>query len=379
MTLNSCVYTVIVLLSISAFAWPLYIYFMFKWYKNHNHFVIRNRWPIISLTIITLAIIVQLISITEASLCITSLSAISIGITNAISGLVYYRAHLLYLQTLKAREYLNEMVPSKARHMLIANENKSFKIQTIWSKIILTLIFITSISTIILRVLNLSIMYPMTVTQLIGIISIINLIRGKVLDSIGICHECISQIVAYIIMISFGVSSKSWAPSYIEVNLYAGFVTVTLYGFLVLFIPLRLIRKVKGKNKKSEQTNNTSRLPVRIASVSIGTERQQGLSVAHNGDHQPSISQLPSPQLRNTMSLENSLRKTLSEFLNDNAANYALFAGYLSECFALENLLFLERSIILYHMIRKYQEMERGNLVFDDSNMRLFGCKCYEL
>eukprot|EP01084_Bolivina_argentea_P261769 442512_1 len=377
MAFNSCVYTVIFLVCVLSFAWPLYIYFTLKWHKNRNHFVIRNRWPFISLAIITLAIITQLLTLIESAVCSSSLSIISIAITNTISGLVYYRAHLLYVQTLKTRKFLNTMVPSKARHILISNENKPFAFHIIWSKTILVIVFITTILVIIFRILNISIMYPMVITQLIGIISVINLLRGKVLDSIGICKESICQISANFTMLLFGAVSKSWAPTYIEINLWAGFFMVILYGFFVLFIPLHLIRKVNVKNYLCENEDNTGTEQIRARSQSDSKntqQRQQGLSIAISNENQVSVSELP--PLTVSTSLNTS---SLSEFLNYNKSNYGLFAGYLSQCFALENLLFLERAVILYHMIRKYQKMDIHNAGFDDGNAKIFSSKCYEL
>eukprot|EP01084_Bolivina_argentea_P121232 214855_1 len=41
----------------------------------------------------------------------------------------------------------------------------------------------------------------------------------------------------------------------------------------------------------------------------------------------------------------------------------SVFIEYLCECFALENMLFLERAIILHHLIKKYQDMDTAHAV----------------
>lgn len=59
-----------------------------------------------------------------------------------------------------------------------------------------------------------------------------------------------------------------------------------------------------------------------------------------------------------------------------------LHKGYLSECFALENLLFLERAIILYHTILKYKDMDEqfvANKEDDDDESQLYHHKVYEI
>eukprot|EP01084_Bolivina_argentea_P233666 393495_1 len=88
------------------------------------------------------------------------------------------------------------------------------------------------------------------------------------------------------------------------------------------------------------------------------------------------------PALRDPNSLSKWLEKPLWYFLKENARNVDLFIGYLSECFALENMLFLERSIILYHLIRKCQKQEnetrltpqQTQLMNDKSDVFMYPC-----
>eukprot|EP01084_Bolivina_argentea_P213621 362746_1 len=99
------IYTAIVLV----FAWPLYFYLLTEWYRHRDHFVIRNRWPKISLIIVAFTIIIEILFIAESAFCWTGLNQVSMGLANGIQGLVYYRAYLLYARTVKTRLFLKMM------------------------------------------------------------------------------------------------------------------------------------------------------------------------------------------------------------------------------------------------------------------------------
>merc|ERR1712130_924871 len=72
-----------------------------------------------------------------------------------------------------------------------------------------------------------------------------------------------------------------------------------------------------------------------------------------NSIHFPESIKLPpgNPMNRTipSVSLDVITNNTLSTYLCETIEHYQLFASYLSECFALENLFFLERAIILFH------------------------------
>jgi len=84
-----------------------------------------------------------------------------------------------------------------------------------------------------------------------------------------------------------------------------------------------------------------------------------GLSVANSNHSNCSNHSTSSiPDRRMTRKATKSLTKPLYRFLKEES-NLTLFAGYLSECFALENILFLERAICLYHVILDVMRRER--------------------
>ena len=138
---------------------------------------------------------------------------------------------------------------------------------------------------------------------------------------------------------------------HIESTLWTGLVAVTMYGFVALYPALRLIGKADAQrdsfssvpwlvHQDSEDAHHST---MRMMQMAIGADAKappMGLSVAGHG-HQlqaPSTSQASQRRLSSMATRTRSLHQRLSQFLNDSD-NCTLFAGYLSQCFCLENLL----------------------------------------
>eukprot|EP01083_Nonionella_stella_P067905 179922_1 len=363
METDGCKYTFIFTVCILVFIWPSYIYFISICYAHRHHFVIRNRWPIISLIILIASVMIQLSCLIDATFCITNLLHFSVGLSNAISGLIYYRTYLLYAQTMKTRRYLDG-----AEYVLLTEQHKFCHCtHRYWGKLLLFTVIITSFVLMLGRyVLPDSYHSPITYTTftlsvLIGLICLINVARHKVSDSIGVTKECIISISFQFAMICLVRFVKTWVPSYLEVNVWLGFLLSVVYGFSILFIPYNLVRKEP-----------------------IITHESSGLN-APAGAITSSIQQHSSPIKLDTRSLTMWLQRPLSVFLYNKMTNLRLFAGYLCECFALENLLFLERAIVLYHVIKKYQTRRtKDTTPTDDTREEIdgydeFNLLCYEL
>eukprot|EP01084_Bolivina_argentea_P169262 293442_1 len=362
---DPCVYTRIFVLSTVAITWPLYGYLLFKWYQNRNHFVIRLRWPKISLAIVCGAIITHILSIIESSFCMKDLATISMGICNMMSGLVFYRAQLTFVRCLRTRRYWELYIKASENRSIHIKKHEKTGCCDMWTNTILSFAVISSASMITLTYLN---MRSLTIilwiiTLLIGVICLVNILRHKITDAIGISKEVTVQISCMLFILVVGPFLSSVVPEYIEISYWNGFLVVTLYGFVTLFVVTNLIQKTKENNKidKNEQ-NEPSLPPVQLApptnkwsdhSVTLDTQ-SVGLSVPHTTDQHISASM----QLELCSVSSNVLQKPLYQFIVNNSHNYSLFAGYLCECFALENLMFLERAIILYHTIIKYQKMD---------------------
>eukprot|EP01083_Nonionella_stella_P202663 740215_1 len=335
---EACLYTFIYTAAVLVFAWPVYIYLLTQWYAHRNHFVIRNRFPKISLIVVACTIIIQILAISASAFCLPEITHFSIGMCNAVQGSVYYRSYLLYAQTIQTRQYLTKMGP-----MMIRNDNKRWYQNM--GRLIAFIIISSSILITVSRYLDVSppIFVAFTLTLLIGITCLVNIIRIKVKDSIGVTKECTIQIMINVVMLVLAGVVPSLLPSdasFLRGWIFGwfGVVASVLYGFSTLFIAYHL--------------GNVSSAEVHQATV---------LGINHLGSAAPD----PPPSLRNRESLNLWLRKPLHLFLKDNEENLSLFIGYLCECFALENMLFLERAIVLHHLITKYQEMD--DFVPDDT------------
>eukprot|EP01084_Bolivina_argentea_P169261 293441_1 len=409
MSQNQCFYTRIFVMSILTITWPIYGYFMFKWYQNRNHFVIQNRWPNISLVIIVSAITIQILSIIEIATCSKPLETISIGITNMISGLVFYRAQLLYLRCLRSRQYLNQYC-NKAQTKSIRIKKTENRCCSYFSKTILPITITTSSAIVVLRFLHSPfVVLCFLITMLIGIISLINILRKKLTDSIGVSKEILLQICTQFTIMVLLPLINSVVPSYIEVNYWATFLAVTLYGFATFYVALSVIQKTVICAKKYQQDENTCVQSHQTTSLqhhnpsilspdgklrtssneSITVEiKTAPLSVSNSTSYKSSARHRVSASVQLQLQLHDinseTLRKSLQQFIRYDISNYALFAGYLSECFALENLLFLERAIILYHAIRKYEKEDNEFQMHimassDEKHKKLYNQNCYEL
>ena len=136
---------------------------------------------------------------------------------------------------------------------------------------------------------------------------------------------------------------------------------VTLYGLLTLVPALRLVQKVEAYRKDTwgnmaspswgTHSDSEHGMIVRMETMerdvspanTLASPAQTGLSVANSNHSNRSSSSLnATPDRKATRRATKCLTKPLHRFLKDEL-NFGLFAGYLSECFALENLLFLER------------------------------------
>jgi len=211
-----------------------------------------------------------------------------------------------------------------------------------------------------------------------GIITLLNLCRKKVTDSIGVTKESVLQISCQLTLLCIGPVASSLVPSYIDINLWNGFFVVTLFGFFPLvmaFVSIQNATKHRGSHSVSDtdtDSEDTDGIPRKSSKLSVQNYSEDGLKV--NDDISPSnarsnSTQIAQLQLKNMDS--NALKKGLAFFLKDNVHNFALFANYLTECFCLENLLFLERAIVLFHAIK---QRNGGNC--ED---KMFKTSCYGL
>eukprot|EP01083_Nonionella_stella_P291055 990452_1 len=355
---EACFYTFVYTAVVLLLTWPVYIYLLTKWYAHRNHFAIRNRWPLISLIIITISFGTQTLTAFESAFCISTLNPVSVALSNAVQGLVYYRTYLLYAQTIKTRQYLHQ-------NAIMLNDHKECSRSRTIARIILCTISIASMLIIPCRYLDIPafVFSAFTVTLFIGIFCLLHIICARVKDSIGITKECIAQMVITFLMLVGVACATSFAPSIsYEIVTWMGVIANVSYGFSTLFIPYNLIRKADVVPYSKSPLPSRSPIPTATIASESAVELHQstGLNIPKHPDpmNNASVSGLPTLPLRDPQSLSQWLHKPLWLFLKDNMKNHTLFIGYLGECFAVENMLFLERSIILHHLIKKFQNMD---------------------
>ena len=148
---KNCSYTLVFVGSCLLLVWPLYAYCLYKWHQHRSHFgtlllvfirvpnvhhettslvvnlscfsVIKNRWPVLSISVVALVFLVQVMTLVESVMCVQLLSPISVGFSNIINGLVFYRAHLLVQRYLASQHHLSAM--GREAHARGVNINKA--------------------------------------------------------------------------------------------------------------------------------------------------------------------------------------------------------------------------------------------------------------
>ena len=95
----------------SMFAWflPASIYLLVKWYHYRNHFVIKNRFPRMSISIFIINLIVVIGSVIDSLTAIEEFSIAGQILAAVASGLVFYRTHLVYVRWAITTAYLQNM------------------------------------------------------------------------------------------------------------------------------------------------------------------------------------------------------------------------------------------------------------------------------
>eukprot|EP01083_Nonionella_stella_P253011 871069_1 len=321
---------------------PLHIYWLSKWNHHRNHFVIRHRFPVISITIFIIAIIVQITAIVftclgehyERHSNNLPLKQITQALSFLEEGLVFYRVHLIYVRYVTNAAYL-----SKSGHLLTITKPKMHRYHACVVHTLLVIIITGTIWNVVTFYLNIKVQYAFGLLILLGIAIVMNLIRAKVTDSIGCVQESASTVLvvlAVVILLSFsGIFFENREEKRMFNNSIAHTSHVVI-ATVVLYLPIRLINKAQSKSKLSNGYDED--VSTRSPSSSVSDDAQRRTTDLPNE---------PVPMKHVVLDL----------FLTDSN-NYKAFTEYLSRCFALESLLFCERVIILYHVILKYKDLD---------------------
>jgi len=412
---KNCFYTRIIVGCLLLLMWPLYAFCLYKWFQHRSHFVIRNRWPGLSLVVVTLVITVQILTIVESSMCLSFLSPVSVALSNIINGVVFYRGHLLIQRYLASQHHLNAMDREahargvgfvKSEYVRIHLESLTAGTtkmgvfcrwfwSTAWPKMIIFSTAATSSLIAVMRFMGITgyIGAAFGLTTAFGVVTVIRLLWKRVKDGIDCTKECLIQIICNFLLIGLNPVLSSALPSYIEISYLNGLLVVTFYGLLTLAPALRLVQKVEAYSREAwanmaspswgTHSDSDHGMVVRMETMdrdqspganTLKSPVQAGLSVADSNHSTHSLSgstsvQNIAPDRKVTRRATKCLTKPLYRFLGD-ADQFTLFAGYLSQCFALENLLFLERAIILYHIILSMMEKELKETQSDGNELK---------
>ena len=96
-------------LSWLTFMIPIYTYLLMKWYHYRDHFVIKNRFPKISLTIFGINFIIVVNAFISSITTIEALAWSGQVLAAVASGLVFYRTHLIYVRWAISTAFLQNM------------------------------------------------------------------------------------------------------------------------------------------------------------------------------------------------------------------------------------------------------------------------------
>eukprot|EP01083_Nonionella_stella_P305338 1064792_1 len=333
---------------------PLHLYWLSKW-RQHNyktHFVIRHRFPAISIAIFIIATIVQIAAIIYTHFGddydgyseIHPLQETVQALSFLQEGLVFYRVHLVYVRYTMTSEYLTTTMQSHSdTDKIMIAKPKTYKFHVWTSNAILITVIIGTIVTFTSFYTSLRPQYTFGFLILMGIVIAINLCRAKVKEAIGCIQE--SAWTLFAVFTTLVLSSVSWMffdnreTRRVFQNSIAHTAHVVV-ATVVLYVPVRLISKVDSAD--SPPPGYTLELPNKSPSSSIS-------GIVQPQDHTTDLPNEPRHKKKK--------HTFLHSFLQD-ADNYKAFTEYLSRCFALESLLFCERVIILYHVILKYKDLD---------------------
>eukprot|EP01083_Nonionella_stella_P112141 329498_1 len=380
---------------------PIYVYLLIKWCKHQHHFVIRNRFPNISITVFIVSIFVQILAIIDSLIPVYSweFHLIICSLTAVTTGLIFYRIHLIYVRWTINMQYLqtitkSDLVAPKHIHHSLMSRVIFLTIVVLLPVMLLLLSLFPAQSTVIIAMVYL-------IQMLIGIFLAIRTLKSNASESLDCIKESVLSIACILTMSFLPPTLNNIVPEYIDCYRIGGSLCSALLACCSLYIGIHLIHKVeKSKNPRIEEylppvirmhsgiNCSTSACMTRVQSTSSVTPMTPPTLSVSMVSHSvaesiqiPSRKSSPGPQTPvDKMGLSVSvLDQPLTDFLQTRT-HYQLFAGYLSECFALENLMFLERAIILYHVILSSQECDSQfkNQTAADKG-RFVGNKLYSL
>ena len=262
----------IVLITLSLVLFPFYCYGLIKWYQFRSHFVIQNRYPlemvvvIVSLiltnTLVTLhRILIDLHFNMESVQESLIFGGITIGLSCFATTMIYYRAHLIYLECIQNRLSLrgtttsfnlhrqnSQKSTSKLASICCWSHGDSTKGQIIpekhWSSRCLLLFIVIEALVLFIgsmfatKMLTISLI---TISLIIGLIILFRILKLKMKDKLG----CLIDIyISTTIIIGMSIVSNA-VKSFADKQIIA-FLCLSAMCLFGVFYPIYLLKKYEG-------------------------------------------------------------------------------------------------------------------------------------
>eukprot|EP01084_Bolivina_argentea_P109625 195949_1 len=344
---------------------PVYIYLLLKWYKLRQHFVIANRFPNISIAVFISSILSQLFSIAELFTRIHYFHIISTVLFSVSLGLIFHRTHLIYVRWSIHAKYLQTMTSFQSK---LSNPNHDDTHPTRCTSLMTTVIFVIIVVIFPAMMLFLSFLpegahcSELVCQMIIGTFLAIRTFRSNVSESLDCIKESaitISStfIVAFLPMfLTLFIAEYTYVLEHVATT--SSFCASSVIGCCALYIGIRLIHKVENSKNTTENSLAIIHHPAVICATSTHNRHLTLDVTTSTTSSARSTSPTPTNLSDTPVSIQKTeLNQSLVHFLKTQK-HYELLAGYMSECFALENLSFLERGILLHHLILKYKALD---------------------
>eukprot|EP01083_Nonionella_stella_P074651 202571_1 len=292
---------------------PLHIYGWFKFYQFRGHFVIQNRFPVEVIVVSIATFLFSYVSMIRSSAIdkyaiewsgskLFALEALILSLCYLSTNMVFYRAHLVYLQHLQQNGDTYRRSVGKHRSSMV-----------LLAFIVITtlVLFVTSLAVSIVHspssTLTTVFLSFWMVTVVIGIAYVIIRKLGTK-ESLGIYIEIAASIIIMVVLCGVNMIPDE------DVKVIMQNVCQNLMAILPLLNALLLLRKHEG-------SLNAHEVMSKYVQEYIDTSTD-----------------------------ENSLFTFLQ-----NEENYTLFSSYLRDVFAMEHLAFVTNVLIFRHSVWRYK------------------------
>eukprot|EP01084_Bolivina_argentea_P263735 446485_1 len=338
-----------------------FIYGLSKWIRFQNHFLITKRFPMVSNAIFLLVVITAITNIIRRWIDYAYTSSrqfennfiwgLISGIPQAsiftATSLVIYRIVLIYLRYNTSQNDIDSLINKLANTENTSEENitKTRTYRNKYSILFIIYMVIFSFSILLCHTNSNWIKFvsiPWTSIIFVGIFLLIFIKCKHVKEGIGCLQEAYILLVYLFINIMVTMS----IPSNVGYMPYIHAIFVPLIALLPLYTSLYYVYKAE----QSLNTNDWSNKHNIYKDIFVSQPLQDIDSMSSNNE---------------INNVEINLELSIFDFLKEKN-NYKLFASYLSYCFCLETLLFIQNVTIYYQNVH---QLNQSDNISDETKM----------